>query len=59
MYVGALSNVPLATANLLAYSMMVLVAIFLVFGASVAYYYWAKSKRMKVQAPADPVTVPA
>ena len=45
-----LSNVPLATANTLAYGMMVLVAIFLVFGPSVTYYLWKKNRRAKAAA---------
>lgn len=56
VYAGALSNVPLETANLLAYSMMVLVAIFLVFGVSVYYIYRKKSKQMKA---AEPPEAPA
>ena len=43
---GLLSNVPLGTANFLAYTMMVLIAVFLVFGPTVGYYLWRKRKRM-------------
>lgn len=48
---GMLSTVPLATANILAYSMMLLVAIFLVFGPAVAYYYWKQNKKAKAFEP--------
>lgn len=41
-----LSNVPLGTANVLSYAMLVVVALFLVTAASVTYYYWKKNKKM-------------
>ncbi len=47
MISSVLSNVPLGTANLLSYTMVVVVAIFLIAGPSITYYYWRKSKRMK------------
>lgn len=50
MFAGFLSNVPLDTANLLAYAMMALVAIFLIFGPAVTYYYWKKRRRMNAAA---------
>ena len=53
---GLLSNVPPETANFLAYTMMVLVAIFLIFGPSVTYYYWRKNKKMKAAEPAPAPT---
>lgn len=55
-FTGALSNVPLGTANLLAYSMMLLVAIFLIFGPAVTYYYWKQSKKSKGVGAADAPT---
>ena len=42
-----LSNVPMTTANFLSYMMLVMVAIFLISGPSVTYYYWKKNKQMK------------
>jgi preprotein translocase subunit SecG len=42
-----LTNVPAGTANLLSYTMLVVVAIFLLSGPIVSYYYWRKSKRVK------------
>ena len=42
-----LSNVPLGTANTLSYLMVVVVAIFLISGPAITYYYWRKTKRMK------------
>jgi len=56
MYAGFLSNVPIGTANLLAYSMMVLVAIFLIFGPTVYYFYWRESKKSKSADPAQSPT---
>jgi uncharacterized membrane protein len=46
-----LSNVPLGTANTLAYLILVLVAIFLITGPTITYYYWRKNKKMKAAAP--------
>ena len=54
MVVSPLSNVPLGTADLLAYTMLVVVAIFLVSGPLITYYYWKKNKRMKETTPASP-----
>jgi len=51
MFSSLLSNVPLGTANILAYLMLILVAIFLISGTSITYYYWRKIKRMKAAAP--------
>jgi len=48
-----LSNVPPGTADTLAYAMIVVVAIFLISGPALTYYYWRKVKRTKsVSAPA-------
>jgi NADH:ubiquinone oxidoreductase subunit 2 (subunit N) len=55
MIVSPLSNVPLGTADLLAYVMLILVAIFLVSGVLAAYYYLKRTKRMKETEPATPV----
>ncbi len=46
-----LSNVPLGTANTLSYLMVVVVAIFLISGPALTYYYWRKNKRMKAASP--------
>jgi hypothetical protein len=46
-----LSNVPLGTANVLADSMIIVVAIFLLSGPAITYYYWRKTKRMKAVSP--------
>ena len=51
MFSSLLSNVPLGTANILAYLMLVLVACFLISGFSITYYYLRKIKRMKAAAP--------
>ncbi|MDG6983342.1 MAG: hypothetical protein JRN28_02150 [Nitrososphaerota archaeon] len=56
MFAGFLSTVPIGTANLLAYSMMVLVAIFLIFGPTVYYIYWRQSKKSKSAESAEPPT---
>ncbi len=49
---SVLSNVPAGTADLLSYSMVVVVAIFLISGPAITYYYWRKNKRMKAASPA-------
>jgi hypothetical protein len=54
MFSSLLTNVPLSTANLLAYVMLVLVAILLLSGPSIAYYYWRKNKKMKAASPTGP-----
>ena len=46
-----LSNVPSSTADLLSYSMLVVVSIFLLSGPAITYYYWKKNKRMKAGSP--------
>jgi hypothetical protein len=51
MLSSLLSNVPLSTANTLSYLILVLVAIFLVSGPSITYYYLRKIKKMKAAAP--------
>jgi len=51
MFSSALSNVPLSTANALSYLMLAMVAIFLISGPSITYYYWRKNKRMKAATP--------
>jgi len=53
MFGAFLSNVSLGTANFLAYIMLLLVAIFLVSGPAIAYYYWKKNKLMKAAVPTD------
>jgi preprotein translocase subunit SecG len=54
MVVSPLSNVPIGVANILAYTMVVVVAIFLLSGPVITYYYWKKNKRMKEASPASP-----
>ena len=49
---SVLTNVPLGTANLLSYGILVVVAIFLISGPAITYYYWRKVKRMKAVPPA-------
>jgi uncharacterized membrane protein len=44
---GLLSNVPLGTADILAWAMLVVVAIFLLSATGMTYYYWRKNKRTK------------
>jgi len=51
MFSALLSNVPLGTANLLSYTMLGMVAIFLISGPAITYYYWRKNKRMKAASP--------
>ena len=51
MVSSVLSNVPAGTANTLAYTMLVVVAIFLISGPIITYYYWRKNKRMKAVSP--------
>ena len=48
---GALLGVPLGTANDLSYSMLAMLAIFLLSGTSITYYYWKQNKRMKAAVP--------
>jgi hypothetical protein len=55
MFSSPLSNVPLSTANTLADLMLVVVAIFLISGPSLTYYYWRKNKRMKAAVPTGSV----
>lgn len=52
MFGQMLSNVPLGTANVLAYAMLVVVAVYLISAASSTYYYYRKNKKTK----AAPVT---
>jgi len=51
MFSALLTNVSLGTANELSYLMLVVVAIFLISGPSLTYYYWRKNKRMKAVSP--------
>jgi preprotein translocase subunit SecG len=45
-----LSNVSSGTANFLSYMMLVVVAIFLVTGPIITYFYYRQNKRMKAAA---------
>ena len=51
MISSVLTNVPSSTADLLSYAMLVVVAVFLVSGPIITYYYWRKIKRTKVVSP--------
>jgi len=53
MFGPFLSNVSLGTANFLAYTMLGLVAIFLISGPAIAYFLWKRNKGMKAAAPTD------
>ena len=55
MFNTALTNVSIGTANLLANLMFVVVAVFLLSGPAITYYYWRRNKRMKAASPAEPV----
>jgi hypothetical protein len=46
-----LSNVPPGTANVLSYSMLAVVAVFLLSGPVIVYYYYRKIKRAKAVSP--------
>jgi len=48
---AALSNVPSGTADILSYTMLVVVSIFLLSGPAITYYFWKKNKRMKAGSP--------
>jgi hypothetical protein len=48
---GALTNVSPGTADLLSYAMLTMVAIFLISGPVITYYFWKKNKRMKAASP--------
>lgn len=54
MFGSLLTNVPASTADLLSYGMLVVVAIFLLSGPAITYYYWKKNKRMKAVPPTAP-----
>ncbi len=51
MFSSALTNVPAGTADILSYLILVVVAIFLLSGTAITYYYWRKNKRMKAASP--------
>jgi hypothetical protein len=55
MMEAVLSNVPQGTADILAYTMLVVVAIFLLSGPAITYYFWKKNKRMKAGSPTGSV----
>ncbi len=46
-----LSNVPPATADLLSYLMLGVVAVFLISGPVIVYIYYKKNKKMKAAEP--------
>ncbi len=54
MIESALTNVPTGTADMLSYTMIVVVAIFLISGPAITYYYWRKMKRMKAASTPGP-----
>ncbi len=46
--IGILStNVPPGTADILSYTILVVVAVFLLSGPAITYYYWKRNKRLK------------
>ena len=51
MFDSILSNVPVATANVLAYAMLAMVVVLLLSGPVVVYYYSRKARRMKAASP--------
>ena len=51
MDIPPLTSVSLGTANDLAYLMLVVVAVFLISGPALTYYYWKKNKKMKAASP--------
>ena len=50
-----LTNVPVGTADVLSYSMLIVVAIFLLSGPAITYYYWKKNKKTKAAPPTGAV----
>jgi uncharacterized membrane protein len=48
---GVLTNVTPGTADILSYAMLAMVAVFLISGPIVTYFYWKKNKRMKAASP--------
>jgi serine protease inhibitor ecotin len=46
-----LLSVSLGTATMLAYTLSVVIVIFLLAGPSIAYYFWRKNRRMKAASP--------
>jgi hypothetical protein len=48
-----LLTVPASTANTLAYAMLVVVAIFLVSGPALVYYFWKQDKKLRNAAPSS------
>jgi len=51
MFGSSLTNVPAGTADVLSYTILVVVAIFLISGPAITYYYWKKNKKMKAASP--------
>lgn len=49
-----MTNVPLSTANVLSYAMLIVVAVFLLSGPSITYYYWKKIKKTRAASPTGP-----
>jgi hypothetical protein len=47
---GALTAVSPATGNVLAYSFLIVVAVFLLSGPAIAYFYYRKNKRERAMA---------
>jgi hypothetical protein len=47
MMSSPLTNVPPGTAEVLSYAILVVVAIFLLSGPAITYYYWKKNKSLK------------
>jgi preprotein translocase subunit SecG len=53
MFGQFLSNVSSGTANFLSYTILVVVAIYLISGPAFAYFLWKRNKGMKAAAPTD------
>jgi cbb3-type cytochrome oxidase subunit 3 len=54
MFQSALSNVPTSVATILSYTILAVVAIFLIFGPAIVYYYRRKAKRMNAASSTGP-----
>jgi hypothetical protein len=51
---GALTNVPASTANVLSYAILVVVAVYLISGPLITYYFWKKNKKPSTAQPTEP-----
>ena len=51
MNVQLATNVPAPTADILSWSMLIVVSVFLLSGPAIVYYYWKQLKREKPASP--------